>query len=203
VPRERTALCWVVKDGDLHGLFAGSPEEAFRGAAELSAQINIRYLAKPVDQVLSMPAPMYTELWTAAKAMYKLEPVVADGGSLTIYAPGLSEISVAHGTWIRRVGYHVRDYFLANADAFQGVPRCVLAHSTHVKGSGTVANGVETPRINVVLATAIPEALCREVNLGYADPASIDPNAWTRSEGELVVPHAGEVLYRLEGEREG
>ena len=203
VPRQRKALCWVVKGGDLHGLYAGGPEEAFRAAADLSAQVNIRYLPEPVERVLSIPAPMYTELWTAAKAMYKLEPVVADGGKLVIYAPGLKEISVTHGAWIERVGYHVRDYFLARMEAFRGVPRCVLAHSTHVKGDGRFVDGMETPRIEVSLATAVPEALCRRINLGYVGPDTIDPAAWAEGEKDLVVPHAGEVLYRLERDRPG
>lgn len=30
---------------------------------------------------------MYDELWTGGKCMYKLEPVLADGGELTIHTP--------------------------------------------------------------------------------------------------------------------
>jgi hypothetical protein len=86
----------------------------------------------------------------------------------------------------------------------RGVPRGVLAHSTHVRGVGTFENGVEKPRIDVVLATAIPEWMCRQVNLGYLDPASIRPEEYTGREddGILFVDHAGEVLHRLESERE-
>ena len=37
------------------------------------------------------------------------------------------------------------------------------------------------------------------MNLGYRDPATIDPSAWAgrEAEGLLVVPRAGEYLYRL------
>jgi hypothetical protein len=38
-----------------------------------------------------------------------------------------------------------------------------------------VLNYIETPRINVTLATSIPEARCRLVSLGYADYRLIDP----------------------------
>ena len=55
---------------------------------------------------------MYDELWVGGKCMYKLEPVVADGGELIIYAPHIHEISITHGSLIRRIGYHCRDYFL-------------------------------------------------------------------------------------------
>ena len=80
-------------------------------------------------------------------------------------------------------------------------PGGILAHSTHVKGKGiyNAVTGVETPRIQVTLATAIPESVCREINLGYLDPATVDAADWRAHEkdGWLVVPRAGELLYRL------
>ena len=133
--------------------------------------------------------------------MYKLEPVIADGGKVIIYAPHLHEIAPTHEKWIRQVGYHTRDYFLQQSDRFADVPRAILAHSTHVKGVGSYMNGVEIPRVNVVLATGIPEEVCREINLGYADPDKLviaDLEA-REDEGILVVPNAGEMLYRLSG----
>jgi Uncharacterized conserved protein len=154
-----------------------------------------------MHSVLTMPSMMYDDLWTAAKAMYKTEPVIADGGEVIIYAPHLSEISYTHGLLIDQIGYHVRDYFTRQWDRFKDIPGGVLAHSTHVKGAGNFdpASGIETPRIQVTLATAIPEERCRRVNLGYLDYRAIDPRAWQDREedGYLFVPHAGEVLYRL------
>jgi hypothetical protein len=75
----------------------------------------------------------------------------------------------------------------------------VVAHSTHVKGIGTFENGVERPRITVTLATGIPEDECREVNLGYRDWRSINADDWRDREddGLLLVPKAGETLFRL------
>ena len=150
---------------------------------------------------MPLPAERYDDLWTAAKAMYKTEPVVVDGGEVVIYGPHISEVSYTHGRLIDQVGYHVRDYFLGQWDRFKVVPGSILAHSTHVRGSGTydAAAGIERPRIQVTLATAIPEERCRRINLGYLDPADIDPSAWAgrEEEGILVVPHAGEKLYRL------
>jgi hypothetical protein len=40
---------------------------------------------------------MYDDLWTGGKCMYKIEPVVADGGEVIIYAPHITEISSVHG----------------------------------------------------------------------------------------------------------
>jgi nickel-dependent lactate racemase len=148
-----------------------------------------------------MPSTIYDDLWTAAKAMYKTEPVIADGGEVIIYAPHLNEVSYMHGKLIDQVGYHVRDYFLKQWDRFKNVPGSILAHSTHVKGSGTydAERGIETPRIQVTLATAIPEERCRRINLGYVDYRTIHPEEWQgrEEEGILYVPNAGEMLFRV------
>jgi nickel-dependent lactate racemase len=199
---ERPLLCMamVLQGQDLHGLYIGSCKEAWSNAVKLSARLNIITVDQPFHRVLSMPSEMYDDLWTAAKAMYKTEPAIADGGEVIIYAPHITEISYTHGKLIDQVGYHVRDYFLKQWDRFKNVPGTILAHSTHVKGSGTydAESGIEQPRIQVTLATGIPEERCQHVNLGYLDYRKINPQAWQgqMNEGILVVPHAGEILYR-------
>jgi hypothetical protein len=157
-------------------------------------------MPKPFHTVLSCAPPMYDEVWVAGKCMYKLEPVVADGGELIIYAPHLKEISLTHGKLIEEVGYHVRDYFVKQWDKFAHYPWGVLAHSTHVRGQGTYENGIEKPRVKVTLASQIPPAVCERINLGYRDPATIDVESFANREheGVLLVRKAGEQLYRLE-----
>ena len=192
-------IAMVLQADALHGIYVGAPIEAWSAAADLSAKLNIITVARPFKRVLSVPSKMYDDLWTAAKAMYKTEPAIADGGEVIIYAPQITEISYTHGKLIDQVGYHVRDYFLKQWDRFRDVPGAITAHSTHVKGSGTYDAGVEMPRIQVTLATGIPEGRCHRVNLGYADYRTIDPKDWEgrEAEGILLVPHAGEMLYRL------
>jgi nickel-dependent lactate racemase len=201
VERPILLLAMVLKGHTLHGLYAGHHEEAWDVGADLSARLNIAALRRPVRQVLSMASPIYDDLWTAAKAMYKTEPVVADGGEVIIYAPHISEVSYSHGALLDQIGYHVRDYFTGQWERFKDLPGGILAHSTHVKGHGSYdpATGVELPRINVTLATGIPEARCRQINLGYRDYRSIDPEAWRNREHEglLLVERAGELLYRI------
>jgi nickel-dependent lactate racemase len=200
VPVERRALTFVVgTGGGLHGLFYGAPEEAWSQAADLSSRVHIKRVAKPFHTVLSCAPPMYDELWVAGKCMYKLEPVVADGGELIIYAPHMHEISQTHGTKIQEIGYHCRDYFTKQWERFKDYPWGVLAHSTHVRGTGTFANGVENCRVRVTLASAIPQDVCERINLGYRDPASIhvEDYANREDEGILLVRKAGEQLYRL------
>jgi len=143
---------------------------------------------------------MYDELWVGGKCMYKLEPVLDDGGELIIYAPHIHEVSVTHGKLISQIGYHCRDYFLKQWDKFKDFPWGILAHSTHVYGQGTYENGVERPRAKVTLATGIDEATCRQINLGYRDWRTIRKEDFMDREdsGVLFVPKAGEQLYRLE-----
>jgi len=194
-----TLIACVVQEHDLVGLFIGDMIEAWRVAADLSAEKNVIWLDKPVKQVLSCAPPMYDELWTAAKAMYKLEPAVANGGEVIIYAPHLDVISHVHGKYIYEVGYHTLGYFLNDWDRFKHIPLGVLAHSTHLRGSGVMENGVEKPNVRVTLASKIPEEECKRLNLGYMDPAKIDLHDYEGrlDNGVLVVARAGEMLYRV------
>ncbi len=195
----KLCVCLVVDQGQLAGLFIGSPEGAWDQASDLSKQRHVIYKDRPFHTVLSCAPPMYDELWVGGKCMYKLEPVVQDGGELIIYAPHIHEVSVTHGRLIRQIGYHCRDYFLKQWDRFKDVPWGTLAHSTHVRGIGTFEQGVERCRVQVTLATGIPEHVCREINLGYRDPRTIDPSRFADQEdqGVLCVPKAGELLYQL------
>lgn len=199
LPRPVTLFALVVEKGELGGLFAGGLVEAWSAAADLSSLRHIRWCDHPCQRVLSCAPPMYDELWTAAKAMYKLEPVVATGGELVIFAPHLRDVSVVHDRHIRAVGYHILPYFLQDWDRFRDVPLSILAHSTHVRGSGVVENGVERPNVRVTLASRIPRNVCEELNLGYLDPDSVRLEEWMdrEAEGILYVPKAGETLYRL------
>ena len=190
----------VMKGKDLAGLYIGPPEEAYKQAADLSARLNIVYLDKPFQRVLSVAPTMYDDLWTAAKAMYKVEPCIAGGGEVIIYAPHITEVSYTHGQLIDQIGYHVRDYFIKQWDHFRHFPGRVLAHSTHLKGVGEfdAERGIESPRIHVTLATGIPEERCRRINLSYRDPDTINPGEWANreDEGVLLVRQGGEMLYR-------
>jgi len=199
IPVPRSCFGLVVKGEGLAGLYVGLPEVAWSAAADLSAKLHIVYVDRPFQRVLSVMPEMYDDLWTAAKGMYKLEPAIADGGEVIIYAPHITEVSYTHGKIIDKIGYHIRDYFLKQWDRYKAFPWGVLAHSTHLRGMGTFENGVERPRIKVTLATGISEERCRRINLGYMDPATIDPEEWANREDEgiLLVRKAGEMLYKI------
>ncbi len=202
IPTEKRCLAMVIGHGSsaLAGLYTGTPEDAWEEAVALSAKLHIEYVDHPYQRVLSVMPTMYDDIWTAAKGMYKLEPVIADGGEVIIYAPHITEFSYTHGKLLAEIGYHVRDYFVKQWDRFKGYPGGVLAHSTHLRGIGTYdAVHGEQPRIQVTLATGISAERCTAHNLGYADPATIRFEDWQNRENEgiLLVPKAGEMLYRL------
>jgi nickel-dependent lactate racemase len=194
-----TLVALVVKGEGLAGMFIGDYLTAWEAAADLSAQVHIQWCHTPYQRVLSQAPAMYDELWTAAKAMYKLESVVVDGGELIIFAPHLETVSHVHGKYIYEVGYHTIPYFLKQWESFKHIPLGVLAHSTHVKGMGSYEDGVETPRIQVTLSSRISAEDCARLNLAYRDPAGIDPAGWQNREDEgiLYVPKAGEILYKV------
>ena len=194
-----TLVALIVEGHELSGLFIGDYLSAWSEAADLSAQRHIRWCEKPFQRVLSWAPPMYDELWTGAKAMYKLEPAVAIGGEVVIYAPHLDAVSHVHGKYIYEVGYHILPYFLSDWDRFKNIPLGVLAHSTHLRGSGIMENGIERPNVRVSLASKISAEDCARLNLGYLDPSKVNPDEWKdrEEEGVLYVPKAGEILYRL------
>jgi nickel-dependent lactate racemase len=138
-------------------VYCGDVHEAWRQAAALSSRRHIVWVEKPFDRVLAVMPPMYDDLWVAAKGTYKTEPAVADGGEVVIYAPHVREVSHVHGRMIEEIGYHCRDYFLAQWARDR----------------------------------------CNRINLGYRNPAEVDQDDWAYGDGSLLVPRAGEMLFRV------
>ncbi len=199
IPSTKLALCVVAKSGsyDLHAASFGTPEAAWAACALVSSETHVKYLDRPVKRVVSLIPGKYEDIWTAAKGFYKLEPVVADGGEVIIYAPHVSEISFVHDE-IYDIGYHCRDYFVKQWARFSGVHWGVLAHSTHLRGAGTFDPETgERCRVDVTLCTGIPEAKVHQVALGHLAPDDFDLAAYEADPDTLVVPNAGETLFRL------
>ena len=199
IPTEKLALSLVVESGTdaLHAIAFGDTMSSWRAAAEISAQAHITYLDHAVERVVSLMPPRYADIWTAAKGFYKVEPIVADHGEVILYAPHVTRLAAMHPE-IEEIGYHCRDYFLGQWDRFRDLHWGTLAHSTHLRGAGTwdPVTG-EHLRVEVTLATGIPEDVVRKANLGYLDPATFDLTQYDDDPMTLVVPNAGEILHRL------
>ena len=198
---EKRCFAMVVRpDKSLAGLFFGTPESAWEAAVDLSDKTHIIYKNQPFHTILSCAPPMYDDVWVGGKCMYKLEPVLADGGELIIYGPHINSISHTHDAGLTEIGYHCSAWLLENWSKYKVYPWGLLAHSSHVKGIGKVIDGVEKPRANVTLATGISPEICSQINLGYRDHNSINIEDYAdrEEEGILLVRKAGEMLYRLE-----
>jgi nickel-dependent lactate racemase len=191
----------VLKGAEIAGIYFGVPKEAWKLAAQHSSETHIQWVDRPFRRVLAVIPEMYPDLWTGAKGMYKSDPAIADGGEVILYAPHIKTASHIHAEFLNKVGYHCAEFFLKQPKRFSDIPRGILAHSIHLYGQGSyhAATGTEKPRIHVILATSIPEAQCRELNLGYLDYRTINLDEWKdrESEGIKLIPHAGEILYRL------
>jgi lactate racemase len=196
-----TLIALLVQGHDLSGMLIGDVYDTWNTAADVSSELHIKWCDRPYKRVLSGCPPMYDELWTAGKCMYKMESVVEVGGELIIYAPHLRVVSPVHGKYIYEAGYHILPYFLQDWERYKHLPLGALAHCTHVRGSGVMEHGVEKPNVRLVLASQIPPEDCARLNLEYMDPATINPADWQdrEDEGILYVPKAGEMLYKVRG----
>ena len=139
----------------LHAAAFGTPEDAWEFCAGISAETESPTLTARTDRAVDDAHQVRRHL-DGAKGFYKLEPIVADGGELIIYAPHITQVSVMHPI-ITKIGYHNRDYFLGQWDKFRNRPWGDSAHSTHLHGQGRwdPEHG-EQNRVAVTLATGIP-----------------------------------------------
>lgn len=204
IPSEKLLLGMIVKPGtnDLQYVSFGDTRTSWEACAEVSSQVHVKYVPKAYKRVVSIIPEMYEDMWTGAKGFYKLEPVVADGGELIIYAPHITEVSVMH-PGIEEIGYHNRQYFVNQWEKFKDHPWGELAHSTHLRGLGDydAETGVETNRVKVTLATGIPKEIVEKISLTYLDPAEVDFEELKADPDTLIVPNAGELLHRTEDQR--
>lgn len=204
IPSEKLLLGMIVQPGsdDLQYVAFGDTRAAWEACAAVSAEVHVKYVPRAYPRVVSIIPAMYEDMWTGAKGFYKLEPVVADGGELIIYAPHIDTVSVMH-PGIEEIGYHNREYFVGQWDRFKDHPWGELAHSTHLRGLGDYdpETGVETNRVTVTLATGIPREVVEGIALTYRDPADVDLAAYEADPDTLVVHGAGELLHRTEEQR--
>ena len=181
-----------------HALFAGDLYEAFRRAAKVSSEVHIKHIGRKYKRVVALLDRHYDELWVGGKASYKLGSIIGTGGELIIYAPQLKQLSATHGHLIEKYGYapleHVRE-MVAGSDELRA-NLCVAAHLAHVSyGSAPNAAGQLTPRYRITLATAVTEADCHKVNLGFLDHRRFNVEDYRADSETLVVEDAGRDLY--------
>jgi nickel-dependent lactate racemase len=203
VPARVISLNTVVTRGDgerlrTHALFAGDIRLAFRRAAEVSRQVHIKYTGRKYRRVVALLDEHYDELWVGGKASYKLGGVIEEGGELIIYAPHLRAISETHGRLIEKYGYapldRVREMVALSKELQANL--AVAAHLAHVSYAGERdESGRVVPRYRITLASALDEASCRRVNLGFMDYRQFRLEEYESDPATIVVERAGRDLY--------
>lgn len=184
-----------------HALFCGDFREAFRRAAEVSRQVHIKYTGRRYRCVVALLDEHYDELWVGGKASYKLGGIIEEGGELIIYAPHLRAISETHGLLIEKYGYapldRVREMVALSTELQANL--AVAAHLAHVSYAGKRdETGRVVPRYRITMASALDEATCRRVNLGFMDYRAFRREDYDRDPDTLVVERAGRDLYLVE-----
>ncbi|MYB66718.1 DUF2088 domain-containing protein [Candidatus Poribacteria bacterium] len=100
----------VDANGDrvMRGLYIGDDARTFEIAAELSREVNMIFLDKPLDKVVVYLDPKeFRSTWLGNKAIYRTRMAMADDGELLIIAPGLREFGEDQeiDRLIRKYGY--------------------------------------------------------------------------------------------------
>lgn len=206
VPARIISINSVVTRGDderlrTHALFCGEVREAFRRAAEVSGQVHIKYTGRKYKRVVALLDEHYDELWVGGKASYKLGGIIEEGGELIIYAPHLRAISETHGLLIEKYGYapidRVREMVALSTELRSNL--AVAAHLAHVSYAGSRdETGKVIPRYTITMASALDEATCRRVNLGFMDHRQFRREDYDHDHDTLVVERAGRDLYLVE-----
>ncbi|MFM7071939.1 MAG: D-mannonate epimerase [Planctomycetota bacterium] len=72
------------------GLFIGDDVDCFEQASRLSLQVNFTLLDEPLDRVVVYLDPEeFHSTWLGNKSIYRTRMAIADGGQLTVLAPGV------------------------------------------------------------------------------------------------------------------
>jgi nickel-dependent lactate racemase len=181
-----------------HALFVGDFRAAFRRAAEVSRHVHIKYTGRKYRRVVALLDEHYDELWVGGKASYKLGGIIEPGGELIIYAPHLHSISETHGRLIEKYGYapldRVREMVALSTELQSNL--AVAAHLAHVSYAGQRdETGRVIPRYRITMASALDEATCRRVNLGFMDHRAFRREDYSNDPETLIVEKAGRDLY--------
>jgi hypothetical protein len=142
----------------MRGLFAGTGQDCFYRAADLTIATNLTFLDEAPDHVVAYLDPdEFHSTWLGNKAIYRSRMAIADGGTLTIIAPGVQGFGEDNqiDRLIRRHGYYGRDATLAAVDSDPEVAQdlSAAAHLIHGSSEGRfrieyAAGGLSPDEIN-------------------------------------------------------
>lgn len=150
----------------IHGLYCGRERSNFEQAVAQSAELNFIRLDRPIKHcVVYLDPREFKSTWLGNKAVYRTRLALADGGELTVLAPGVERFGEdeENDRLIRKYGYVGRENVLRLVDS----PECddlrgnlsVAAHLIHGSSDG---------RFSITYCTeSVSEEEVRGVNFGW------------------------------------
>jgi hypothetical protein len=97
----------------IRGLYIGNDIKCYSAACDLSLKVNFTLLDRPVHRmVVFLDSDEFHSTWLGNKAIYRTRMAMADGGELTILAPGINRFGEdsAVDALIRKYGYKGTDH---------------------------------------------------------------------------------------------
>ena len=173
------------------GLFIGDDSECFHLAAELSFQVNLVFVPKPLRKVVVYLDPReFHSTWLGNKAIYRTRMALENAGELIILAPGVREFGEDPqiDKLIRKYGYHGTEATLAMVSKNDDL-------AANLSAAAHLIHGSSEDRFQIVWS---PGHLNREeveqVGYQYAEPAKMmklyDPaklqHGWNCVQGEEI-----------------
>lgn len=151
------------------GLFVSRDRRGFEAAAALSAEVNVTRLDRPAREVVVWLDPSeFRSTWLGNKAIYRTRMAVADGGRITVIAPGIGcfgEDARIDAT-IRKYGYRGSERIRKLVDSGE------LAHD--LAGAAHLVHGSGEGRFEVTLAAGRLSAdEVRGVGYDWGDAAEL------------------------------
>ncbi len=179
---------------------------AYKKALIASSKVHIKYISKPLKQVVQQIPGYYDEIWTAAKGSYKLQKpgVMAEGGEIILYAPHIKDFHSDKNMnkEILDLGYHCKGKIRHILKSGSKACKNVAAHVINVAGPGEFDSkkDKEKTHFKIILATGISEKVCDSVGLGYRDPHTLSKEDFIGTD-KLWIEEGGKYLYDLNENR--
>ena len=122
----------------VRGLYIGTGTECFDLAAELARVVNFTRVEQPLENVVVRLDPAkFHSTWLGNKSIYRTRMALADGGKLTVLAPGVKTFGEDPeiDKLIRKYGYRTSQQILALVDEHDDLRSNLSAAAHLIHGS--------------------------------------------------------------------